>query len=173
MASRFTRRRFLTALGAAYLALSSTVGCAPLERTRKLRPLRTPKASPVRFPKVQPLQDASAAPVGGAWSFRSRPDLGPPAVEVAIRRHEDTAPGHIFVAPEEGGAGQGGAMIFDARGEVVWFRPLSETYGRTMSFGVQTYRGRTVLTWGETAGGYVIFDSSYREITRFSADNRH
>jgi hypothetical protein len=42
MASRFTRRRFLTALGAAtYLALSSPVGCASLERTRKPRSLRT------------------------------------------------------------------------------------------------------------------------------------
>src|SRR5215212_9925351 len=118
MASRFTRRRFLTALGAAYLALSSTVGCAPLERTRKLRSLRTPKPRPVRFPKVQPLQDASSAPVGGAWAFRSRPDLSPPAVEVATRAH-DTAPGYVFVAPKND-PGQDGPMILDNRGELVW-----------------------------------------------------
>src|SRR5918994_506120 len=149
MASGFTRRRFLTALGAAtYLALSGTVGCAPLERKWK------------------------ASPVGGAWvwAFRTRPDLSPPAVQVATPAH-DAAPGHIFVAPEEGGAGQGGSMIVDDRGEVVWFRPLSVTHGRSMSFGVQTYRGRDVLTWGETAGEYVIFDSSYREIARLSAGN--
>jgi hypothetical protein len=170
MASRFTRRRFLTALGAAYLALSSTVGCAPLERTRKLRSLRTPKPSPVRFPKVQPLQDASSAPVGGAWAFRSRPDLSPPAVEVATRAH-DTAPGYIFVAPEEGGAAQGGSMILDDHGQVVWFRPLRGTQGRTMNFEVQTYKGRDVLTWGETPGEYVIFDASYREIARLHAGN--
>src|SRR5215212_10033923 len=170
MASRFTRRRFLTALGAACLALANTAGCAPLELTRKLRPLRTPKASPVRFPKVQPLQDASSAPVGGVWAFRSRPDLGPPAVEVATPA-QDTAPGHIFVAPEEGGAAQGGSMILDDRGQVVWFRPLRETQGRAMNFGVQTYRGRAVLTWGETAGEYVIFDGSYREIVRLHAGN--
>src|SRR5215213_9029249 len=101
MASRFTRRRFLTALGAACLALANTAGCAPLDLTRKLRPLRTPKASPVRFPKVQPLQDASAAPVGGVGALRSRPDLGAPAVEVAAAG-EDTAAGHNFVAPEAG-----------------------------------------------------------------------
>ena len=173
MASRFTRRRFLTALGAAaYLALSGPVGCAPLERTRKRSSsLRTPKASPVRFPKVQPLQDASSAPVGGVWAFRSRPDLSPPAVEVAIRAHDDTAPGYIFVAPEEGGSGQGGSMVFDDRGEVVWFRSLSGRHGRAMNFEVQTYRGRDVLTWGETAGEYVICDSSYREIARLSAGN--
>jgi hypothetical protein len=40
-----------------------------------------------------------------------------------------------------------------------------------MSFGVQTYRGRDVLTWGETAGEYVIFDSAYREIARLRAGN--
>jgi hypothetical protein len=108
--------------------------------------------------------------VEGAWTFRSRPDLSPPAVEVATRAH-DTAPGHVFVAPEEGGAGQGGSMIFDDRGEVVWFRPLRETQGRAMSFGVQSYRGRLVLTWGDTAGEYVIFDGSYREIARLRAGN--
>ena len=157
MASGFTRRRFLKALGAAtYLALSSTVGCAPLERLSKLR--------------FQPLPNASSSPVEGAWAFRSRPDLSPPAVEVATRAH-DTAPGHIFVAPEEGGAGQGGSMIFDDRGQVVWFRPLRGPHGRAMIFGVQTYRGRAVLTWGETAGEYVIFDGSYREIVRLHAGN--
>jgi hypothetical protein len=137
---------------------------------RKLRSSRNPEAGPVRFPKVRPLKYASSAFVGGAWSFRTRPDLSPPAVEVAARAR-DTAPGHIFVAPEEGGAGQGGSMIFDDRGEVVWFRPLGGTHGRAMSFGVQSYRGRDVLTWGETAGEYVIFDSAYREIARLRAGN--
>jgi Arylsulfotransferase (ASST) len=42
-----------------------------------------------------------------------------------------------------------------------------------MNFGVQTYRGEPVLTWGETPGVYVIFDSSYREIARFGAANGH
>jgi hypothetical protein len=136
----------------------------------KLGGLRTPKASPERLPEVRPLQDASSAPVGGAWAFRSRPDLSPPAVEVATRAH-DTAPGYIFVAPEEGGAGQGGSMIFNDRGQVVWFRPFRAMQGRAMNLEVQTYRGRDVLTWGETPGEYVIFDGSYREIGRLRAGN--
>src|SRR5919112_409838 len=149
MASGFTRRHFLQALSAAtYLALSGTVGCAPFDRA--------PKASPSRAPKVRPLPNATLAPVWGVWVYRSRPDLSPPAAEVATRAR-DAAPGHIFVAPEEGGVGQGGSMIFDDRGEVVWFRPFGGTEGRAMNFGVQTYRGRAVLTWGETAGEYVIF----------------
>jgi hypothetical protein len=40
-----------------------------------------------------------------------------------------------------------------------------------MNFKVQNYRGRRVLTWGETPGEYVIFDSSYREIARLHAGN--
>jgi hypothetical protein len=110
------------------------------------------------------------APLRDAWAFRSRPDLSPPAVEVTTRAHS-TAPGYIFVAPETGGAGKGGSMILDDSGQVVWFRPLRGTYGRTMNFEVQTYRGTPVLTWGETPGEYVIFDDSYREIARVRAAN--
>ena len=62
-------------------------------------------------------------------------------------------------------------MILDDSGQVVWFRPLQGTPGRTMNFKVQTYRGRAVLTWGETPGEYVIFDDSYREISRIRAGN--
>jgi hypothetical protein len=90
---------------------------------------------------------------------------------VATEAREQTAPGYIFVAPEKGDAGQGGSMILDDRGQVVWFRPLRGPYGRTMNFEAQTYQGRPVLTWGQTPGEYVIFDSSYREIARFTAAN--
>ena len=62
-------------------------------------------------------------------------------------------------------------MIIDDLGEVVWFHPLQGPYGRTMNFETQTYRGRDVLTWGQTPGEYVIFDGSYREIARFGAAN--
>jgi len=40
-----------------------------------------------------------------------------------------------------------------------------------MTFEVQIYRGRPVLTWGETPGEYAIFDDSYHEIARFTAAN--
>jgi hypothetical protein len=92
------------------------------------------------------------------WNFRSRPDLSPPAVEVTKQAHDDTASGYVFVAPEEGGTAQGGSMIFDDRGQVVWFRPLRHPIlpsSRAMNSEVQTYRGRPVLTWMETPGEYV------------------
>jgi Arylsulfotransferase (ASST) len=164
MDSRFTRRRFLAAASAAaaYLALTPTVGCQPPEHSSKVRSSRAPK--------VEPLPNAPF-PQDGVWAFRSRPDLDPPVVEVAKEAHDDTAPGYIFLAPEKGGAGKGGSMIIDDRGQVVWFHPLRGPYGRTMNFETQNYQGRDVLTWGQTPGEYVIFDASYREIARFTAAN--
>jgi hypothetical protein len=65
-------------------------------------------------------------------------------------------------------------MIVDNRGELVWF---SKNRYAT-DFRVQYYQGRPVLTWwegrvvaGHGVGDYVIFDGSYREITRVRAGN--
>ena len=164
MDSKFTRRRFLTAAsaGAAYLALTLTVGSESPERSSKVRSSRTPK--------VKPLPDAPFPP-DGVWAFRSRPDLDPPVVEVTTEARDGIAPGYIFLAPEKGGAGKGGSMIIDDSGQVVWFHPLRGPYERAMNFETQTYQGRDVLTWGQTPGEYVIFDASYREIARFTAAN--
>ena len=166
MATKFTRRRFLTAAGAGatYLALANTVGCEPAERVSKARPAKT--SQPVGAVAYGP----QSAPQYGAWVFRSRPDLSPPAVEVTTQAH-DTAPGYIFVSPEEGDAGQGGSLIVDNRGQVVWFRPLQGRYGRAHDLKVQNYRGKSVLTWMDGVNEYVIFDHSYRELARFSAGN--
>lgn len=169
MGSRVTRREFLTAVGATYIALTTTVGCELLDRDSKVRDVNSPEADPLRTPKVRPLPGVSDSPSQGVWVFRSRPDLSPPSVEVKTQS-SNTAPGYIFVAPEKGGSGQGGSMILDDSGQVVWFRPL-RTNGRAMNFKVQTYQGNPVLTWGETPGEYVIFDDSYREIARITAAN--
>ena len=160
MDARITRRRFLAAAGAgaAYLTLTNLGGCGAPEQTEK----------------VSPLKGVSYAPPDDLWAFRSRPDLSPPVVDVAKKAH-NTAPGYVFVAPEQGDAGQGGSMIIDDRGQVVWFRPLKGTYGRAMNLEVQTYRGEPVLTWIESPGQYrseyVISDDSYHEIARFAAAN--
>src|SRR5215211_1421206 len=175
MGDKITRRRFLTASDATYLALSNLVGCELLGRAPGFSPVRTPEVGLVRIPRrVFPLPGVSSAPAEGAWAFRSRPDLSPPVAEVATRAH-DTAPGYVFVAPQTGGAGQGGSLIVDDRGEVVWFRPLPVAFGRAMDLKIQSYRGKPVLTWmetpGEYASEYVIADGSYREIARIRAAN--
>src|SRR5215213_3584097 len=169
MRERFTRRRFLSAMGAGatYLALTNVVGC---DRSERAPQAKSPKGGTPSAPKVLPLPSASPAHQEQVWAFRSRPDLSPPAVEVTKKAHH-TAPGYIFVAPEQGGASQGGSMIVDDSGEVVWFRPLQGRNGRAHDFKVQSYRGNSVLTWMDGVNEYVIFDQSYREIARISAGN--
>jgi hypothetical protein len=169
MRERFTRRRFLSAVGAGatYLALTNVVGC---DRSERAPQAKSQKGGTPSAPKVLPLPSASPAHLEDVWAFRSRPDLSPPAVEVTTQAH-DTAPGYIFVAPEKGVARQGGSMIVDDRGEVVWFRPLQGRYGRAHDLKVQSYRGKSVLTWMDGVNEYVIFDHSYREIARLSAGN--
>src|SRR5829696_5463416 len=156
-----TRRRFLGALtaGTALVALSGSLGCEPSSRTR-----------------------ASASPQGPgqARTFRSRPDLRPPAIEVNTNL-PGTAPGHIFVSPKKGpgeeAPTQDAPLIVDPSGEPVWFHPLQDAEADAFTFEVQKYKGETVLTWweglhtGYGQGQYVIFDHSYREITRVRAGN--
>jgi hypothetical protein len=169
MRERFTRRRFLSAMGAGatYLALTNVVGCNRSERAPQAK---SPKGGTPSAPKVLPLPSATPAHQEDVRVFRSRPDLSPPAVEVTTQAHH-TAPGYIFVAPEKSLTRQGGSMIVDDRGEVVWFRPLQGRYGRAHDLKVQSYRGNSVLTWMNGVNEYVIFDHSYREIARLSAAN--
>ena len=176
MGAEFTRRRFLTALsaGAAYLALTGTVGCELFGRISKLKAFHIPELSPLRGPKVWPLPSGSFPPEDGVWAFRSRPDLSPAAVEVTTTQApEDTAPGYIFAALKEG-AGKHGPMIIDDQGDLVWFGK----YRSARDFKMQYYRGEPVLTWwegkvivGHGVGEYVIFDGSYREKARVRAGN--
>src|SRR5918992_1938107 len=176
MGSRFTRRRFLTAVGASAtcLALANTVGCEQAKRTSTARP--TPISQPAQ-PEGAVTYGSPPSSKRGVWTFRSRPDLNPPPVEVAKEAREETAPGYIFVAPQKGDAGQGGSMILDNDGQPVWLHLLQNEDLDVMNFRVQTYKGETVLTWWEgyyTGYGqreYVIFDSSYSELARFKAAN--
>ncbi len=112
---------------------------------------------------------------GDIASFRSRPDLSP--ATTAISRHTGaTAPGDIFIAPQQGPR-QSGPMILDSTGSLVWFKRLPP---RTLAtdFRVQHYGGKPVLTWwqgylgaGVGVGEDVINDSSYRQIAVVRAGN--
>jgi hypothetical protein len=150
LSGKFTRQEFLGAMGAgaACLAFLHLPGC-----------------------KVDRQSDDSAtASPEGVKTFRSRPELSPPAVEIN-ERARGTAPGYIFVAAKKG-AGQDGPMIVDDLGQLVWFS--KDRYAT--DFKVQRYRREPVLSWwegkivaGHGVGEYVIFDSSYREIARMKA----
>src|ERR671921_311906 len=150
LSGKFTRQEFLGAMGAgaACLAFLNLPGCQEEGQSHSSPPA---KPDEVR-------------------TFRSRPELSPPAVVITAQAR-DTAPGYIFVAAKKG-AGQDGPMIVDNLGRLVWF---SEDRYAT-DFKVQSYQGEPVLTWwegeilaGHGEGEYVIFDDSYREITRVQA----
>src|SRR5215203_1326914 len=149
LSRKFTRQEFLGIVGAG-VALLNMPGCK-----EDLQSQYSPPAQPSEV-----------------RSFRSRPELSPPAIEITAQAH-DTAPGYFFVAAKKG-AGQDGPMIVDDQGQLVWF---SKNRYAT-DFKVQTYQGELVLTWwegkvvaGHGVGEYVIFNSSYREINRVRAGN--
>ncbi len=101
--------------------------------------------------------------------------IAPPTVHVTTQA-KGTAPGLVFVAPK-GGHEQGGPMIYDNSGNLVYFRP-SPAAKTVLDFRTQTYQGKPVLTWwqGTAKRGYgfgqgVIYDQSYHQIGRVRAGN--
>jgi hypothetical protein len=170
-----TRRGFLKAAGAgvAWIAAAGTLGCGPLERASEETSATNASSAPPSTTAPTRPQDVLA--------FRSRPDLSPPGVGVAVPASGAVAPGYVFVAPKTGpgyeGPVQNGPMIVDNAGQVVWFRPMRGGDVRAMDFKVQQYRGEPVLTWYEGVGTtygrgeYVIADASYRELARVRAGN--
>ena len=148
-----------TAGGAALAALGVTVGCDP-----------DPSAKAT----------AATSPVGQTWSFRSRPDLRPPVINVTTPPR-NTAPGLVFVAPkngpEEAHPSQDGCVILDDEGQPVWLHLLADESMDVMNFKLQEYKGEPVLTWwvgrhtGWGQGECVICDRSYSEIKRVRAGN--
>jgi hypothetical protein len=112
---------------------------------------------------------------GELQHFVSRPDLRPPTVTVS--RGPSRAPGYVFLAPYAG-PGQYGPMIIDGAGRLVWFKPIPKGE-RAADLRVQSYEGRSVLTWwqepyvsgGRRDGAVVIADASYRTIKVVRAGN--
>jgi hypothetical protein len=109
----------------------------------------------------------AAATAASSRHFVSRPDLKPPRIKV-LTRTKLASPGYIFIAPKKKVV-QGGPLILDNRGRVVWFLPVDRR-GVT-DFRVQRYHRKPVLTWwrGKSAddkrrGQYSIYDTSYRPI---------
>jgi len=116
--------------------------------------------------------DALAANGVGVRRFVSRPDLRPPVVTV-LQRRNGSAPGLVFVSPSSG-PGQNGAMIINDAGELLWFHPVR--HKAVTDFKVQKLHGKLVLTWWEGksikglgVGEWVVLDTTYRELARFSA----
>jgi hypothetical protein len=117
--------------------------------------------------------DAPAVP---PRTFRSRPDLKPPAIEITTPA-AGTADGLVFLAAKVDD-GQFGLMILDDDGEIVWYQPPPVSDWEHHDFRVQEYRGDPVLTWSTatTGGGYgqghfVIANTAYETVAEVRAGN--
>jgi Arylsulfotransferase (ASST) len=121
-----------------------------------------------------PLVSAGA---NGLQHFRSRPDLQPASLTVT-KNSTPASEGSFFVAPQFGPA-QGGPMILDPQGNLVWFQPYPVSTNTLITdFRAQSLNGQPVLTWwqGNTRSGYgrglgIIFDRNYRQIATVRAGN--
>ena len=86
---------------------------------------------------LAPSAHASYAPYR---HFVSRPDLKPPRVKLLVRTRS-ASPGYIFIAPKKK-VEEGGPLILDNRGRVVWFLPVDRRE-QTKS---RQWQARRVLT---------------------------
>lgn len=124
--------------------------------------------------------DAVAARTGRAstataQTWRSRPDLRPPALTVTATSPRE-APGEIFLSPHGGSGAQHGPMIVDGAGRLVYFHPV---HAAVTDFKVQAYDGKPVLTWWEGDvsslgigfGRHRLLNTGYRTIATVSAGN--
>jgi hypothetical protein len=111
-----------------------------------------------------------AGPRGSVLRFVSAPAIDPAALTVTVTSAAARRDGDIFIAAYPG-PGATGPAIFDPRGSLVWFKPLSRgTFAANVR--VQRYRGRRVLTWwqgtiskhGFGFGVGEIYSTSYRHI---------
>jgi len=130
--------------------------------------------SPGAF-KYQTFADGSKPVVKGSTTFHSRPDLHPPIVKVT-KPMAGTPSRYFFMAPKSG-PGQDGPLIFDNKGQIVWFHALRPGF-KSYDFRTATYGGKPVVTWwqGRSAGEYgggtgIIADSSYRVIATVKGAN--
>lgn len=108
--------------------------------------------------------------------FHSQPGLHPPSIDVAASSPGQES-GDIFVGPYSGPSPPG-PMIFDSRGNLVWFDQLKGGLEAT-NLKVQSYEGRPVLTWwqgyippqGFGQGQEIVANTSYQTVMRVAGGN--
>jgi Arylsulfotransferase (ASST) len=165
---RLTRREILKgAGGVAALAIAGGSVADLLSRSKRL-------------PHISSF---AVKPAGREDTFRSRPDLRPPAVSTTAvstaERFGRRDPELLFLGTGPvalSGSEQYGPLIVDRTGTPVWFRPLGGGL-QVASFFPSSYRGRPVLAWWEGTilptgygqGEAVLVDRSYREVARVRA----
>lgn len=144
---------------------------------------RSTRSGPKRSRPLPHIPSFASEPAGRPGSFRSRPDLRPPAVKatpITTAEHLGRGdPRFLFLGPGPvalSGSEQYGPLIVARNGTPVWFKPLGPGV-QVSSFFASTYQDKPVLVWWEgkiQQSGYgqgeaVLVDRSYREVARVRA----
>ncbi len=126
-------------------------------------------------PQPQPQLQPHAEAPGTTQSFVTRPDLRPPLFDVS--KTGPTAPGLIAVTPRATLI-QGGPLLVDDSGQVVWDDPISDP-GLIDDLKVVHYNGHDDLAWwqgtvidqGHGSGTYQLVDNHYQPVTTIAMGN--
>ncbi len=129
-----------------------------------------------RFTALPDAADTKRGNTKQVLSLRTRPDLLPPIPTILQAPTPDAFAAKTFLAPKLG-RGDGGPMILDERGRMVFFQKTPDRQTAT-EFRAQTYKGQPVLTYwqgpssrGEGYGDIFILDQRYHQIARVKAGN--
>lgn len=117
-------------------------------------------------------------------SYKSRPDLAPPHLNITIPATSEVEQGDLFIAPyswSENGTPQSGPYILDSSGELVWsgygyFNPTTVNFqpsrwkGQAVLFG---YEGTLNRLRGHGHGHHKILDQNYQTIREVRHGNHY
>jgi hypothetical protein len=147
---------------------------APVRKTRReFLAASAGAVAALALPQAAWPRRGGASAGAGYATFVSEPSFEIPTL--TVHTLDTPSPGYLF-ATTLTGPGQRGPMIFDDRGQPVWFR---RTKNVAIDFRRQIYKGKPVLTWWEGAISQIgtgegvgkILDASYKQIAEVKAGN--
>lgn len=131
------------------------------------------RPAPSSVPRVI---DPEEPPQAELQSYRTRPDIQVPQIDVTISS-EELAPGHVFIGTRVEN-GTVAAIIVDDNGDPVWAQSPDIPDYQVLDVRAQEYQGRPVLTWFQGAsplgygyGHFVMVDSSYQHVATVQVGN--
>lgn len=120
--------------------------------------------------------DESEPPGAELQTFRTRPDLQIPEIEITVAS-DGLASGHTLIAPRVSN-GPASAMVVDNAGTALWAYVPDIPNFQILDLRAQDYKGVPVLTWWQGAsprgfgyGHFVMVDSSYQHVATFQVGN--
>lgn len=143
------------------------------------RPGAVPAGSVPSLYLLSPARAAAQqrAAAGTPGAYRSRPDLKPPPITINTSTGR-SALGLLFASSGvPTSVADAGVLIYDDRGQPVWFKTLPPNGLGTLTR--ISYRGRDAVTWfegyspwqGGFKGSWIVADSTYSKIGEVAAGN--